>query len=347
MKNIVATMLAMAAGASFAAAPTAALNHDPATYRNITQKVEADYKAAVSTCAGAVGNAREVCLEEAKVARVRSEADALAQYNNTAKGREKARRKVADAQYTLAKVRCAGMSAADQQGCMSRARAEHTAAIADARAGRNTLAANETAREAMLRRCAQQTGRKDAACLLENGTVAGGNVADRAENAAETVADKTADTARGALQATRSAAETAAERTRDAASTVAQKTARAADTVVAKTRDAAANVAQRTERAAATAVPKADRATDDLADTGDKVATRTGKVVADAVITTKVKANIIKQLDVGGLAIHVKTEKGTVMLSGFVDSKTEADTAVQLARTVEGVNNVRSAIVVK
>ncbi|MES3024100.1 MAG: BON domain-containing protein [Pseudomonadota bacterium] len=359
MKNIVATMLAMAAGASFAAAPTAALNHDPATYRNATQKVASDYKAAVATCAGASGNAREVCLEEAKAARARAESEAVAQYNNTAAGREKARRKVADADYALAKVRCAGMSAADQEACIGRARDAHTAAIADAKAGRNgTLAANDTSREAMLRKCEQLTGRKDTACLLENGKVAGANAAERTENAAETVADKTADTARGAVQKTKSAAEAAADRTREAASTVAQKTGRAVDAVADKTRNAAATVAQKTDRAtdtvadktrnaAATAAQKTDRATDNAADAGGKVAARTGKAVADSVITTKVKANIFKQPELSALAIHVETEKGTVMLSGFVDSKAEAEKAVQLARAVEGVNNVRSAIVVK
>ena len=47
------------------------------------------------------------------------------------------------------------------------------------------------------------------------------------------------------------------------------------------------------------------------------------------------------------MAIHVETENGTVMLSGFVDSKADADKAVSLARSVEGVTNVKSALKVK
>jgi osmotically-inducible protein OsmY len=47
------------------------------------------------------------------------------------------------------------------------------------------------------------------------------------------------------------------------------------------------------------------------------------------------------------MAIHVETEKGVVMLSGFVDSKADADKAVRLAKSVEGVTQVKSAIKVK
>jgi hyperosmotically inducible protein len=316
MKYIVASLLAMAASASFAAAPTANLNHDPQTYRNVTQKAAADYKAAVSTCSGASGNARDVCLEEAKAARAHAEADALAKYNNTPKGREKARIKVADADFALAKTRCAGMSAADKDDCMLKARSEHTAAITDAKADRGTLASNEASRAAMLKRCEQQTGKKDAACLMENEP--GSSIARRTERAAETIADKTSDAARTAVEKTRSAAEIAADKTRAAGAVIAQKTDRATE-----------------------------RTTDTAANAGERAAATTSKAVADTAITTKVKANIFKEPDLSALAIHVETEKGVVMLSGFVESKAEAEKAERLARSVDGVAKVRSALVVK
>jgi osmotically-inducible protein OsmY len=47
------------------------------------------------------------------------------------------------------------------------------------------------------------------------------------------------------------------------------------------------------------------------------------------------------------MGIHVETEKGVVMLSGFVDSKAEADKALRVAKQTEGVTNVKSAIKVK
>ena len=61
----------------------------------------------------------------------------------------------------------------------------------------------------------------------------------------------------------------------------------------------------------------------------------------------KVKANIFKEPDLKSMAIHVKTENSVVMLSGFVDSKAEADKAVTVARSVDGVTSVTSAIKVK
>ncbi|QNA91150.1 BON domain-containing protein [Massilia sp. Dwa41.01b] len=68
---------------------------------------------------------------------------------------------------------------------------------------------------------------------------------------------------------------------------------------------------------------------------------------SDTAITTKVKASIFKEPELKSLAIHVETEKGVVMLSGFVESKAEADKAVKAAKAVEGVTSVKSAIKVK
>ena len=76
-------------------------------------------------------------------------------------------------------------------------------------------------------------------------------------------------------------------------------------------------------------------------------AAKTGKAIADTVITTKVKADLFKEPELSAMAIHVETEKGVVMLSGFVDSKADAEKAVRLAKSVEGVTSVKSAIKVK
>lgn len=72
-----------------------------------------------------------------------------------------------------------------------------------------------------------------------------------------------------------------------------------------------------------------------------------GNMVADSVITTKVKADLIKEPDLKSMEVHVDTVKGVVMLSGFVPSQAEADKAVQLARSVEGVKEVQSSLKVK
>ena len=87
MKTLIATLLATAAGASFAAAPTAALNHDPQTYRNLTQKAESEYRTAAAKCDAKSGNDKDICMADARLVRTRTEADALSKYNNTAAGR--------------------------------------------------------------------------------------------------------------------------------------------------------------------------------------------------------------------------------------------------------------------
>ncbi|HZV66409.1 MAG TPA: BON domain-containing protein [Telluria sp.] len=319
MKTLLAILLATVAGASFAAAPTATLNHDPATYRNVTQKAAADYKVAAAKCTSMSGNAKDICMEEARSARAHAEADAVAQYNNTAKGRAKAMTAAAEADYGLAKARCGDMSGADKDSCMNTARSAHTAALADAKSNRQVAGtadasspatASDAATAAAVDKCAQVAGQPKTGCLIDNrsadtssGSTTGATATTAAGGAAQTAVDKT-----------RNAAATAADKTRDAAATVADKTSRAADTVAAKSSAAA-----------------------------DK----TGAVVADSVITTKVKADIFKEPELKSMAIHVETQGGVVMLSGFVDTKADADKAVQVARSVDGVTNVKSAIKVK
>jgi len=48
-----------------------------------------------------------------------------------------------------------------------------------------------------------------------------------------------------------------------------------------------------------------------------------------------------------GTDIAVETRKGEVILSGFVDNRSQIDRAVILAKTIEGVHNVRNDLVVK
>jgi osmotically-inducible protein OsmY len=73
----------------------------------------------------------------------------------------------------------------------------------------------------------------------------------------------------------------------------------------------------------------------------------TGEMVDDAAITTKVKAAFVRDPLVKALDVSVDTFKGTVQLSGFVNSAEEKSKAEQIARTVSGVTNVQNNITVK
>jgi hyperosmotically inducible periplasmic protein len=66
--------------------------------------------------------------------------------------------------------------------------------------------------------------------------------------------------------------------------------------------------------------------------------------VDDATITTRVRTSFINDPVVGGLRIDVDTFKGVVTLSGRVKTKEEEQRAIELARQVRGVTEVKSAL---
>jgi len=72
-----------------------------------------------------------------------------------------------------------------------------------------------------------------------------------------------------------------------------------------------------------------------------------GQYIDDSVITTKVKAGIFDEATLKTLQINVKTFKGVVQLSGFVDSAESVTKAGEIAGRVEGVKEVKNDLVVK
>ena len=73
----------------------------------------------------------------------------------------------------------------------------------------------------------------------------------------------------------------------------------------------------------------------------------TGEYIDDAAITAKVKSAFVEDPDVSALAIAVETFKGKVQLSGFANTRREADRASELARKVAGVESVKNDIRLK
>ena len=69
-----------------------------------------------------------------------------------------------------------------------------------------------------------------------------------------------------------------------------------------------------------------------------------GDTIDDATITTRVKTALLNDPDVGGLRIDVDTFKGVVTLSGSVKTPQEEQTAIALARKVDGVVDVKSTL---
>jgi len=235
MKKILCISLA----ALFSSSVALAQNVDRNAYKAAEDKAESDYKVAKDNCKSLKHNAKDICKEEAKVAQRRAELDATTQYQNTPKDVEHAKKKLADAEYDLAKERCDDMSGSQKSACKADAKAAKKDAIA---AAENPNATATT------------TG-----AIAQNTREAGTNLSNTAH-------EKTADT-------------------------------------------------------------------------------RTA--MSDTMITTKVKAEMAADPVVKAMDVHVETQKGIVMLSGFVPTKAEADKAVEVARKVEGVQEVKSSIQIK
>jgi hyperosmotically inducible periplasmic protein len=81
-----------------------------------------------------------------------------------------------------------------------------------------------------------------------------------------------------------------------------------------------------------------------LLSTGSYAQGRSDQPIDDSVITTKVKARLVKDKQVRARDIEVKTVNGVVELSGTARSKREASKAASIARNVKGVKSVKNEI---
>ena len=75
--------------------------------------------------------------------------------------------------------------------------------------------------------------------------------------------------------------------------------------------------------------------------------TTIGTEIDDSVVTTRVKTALLNDLDVKSFDFKVETNKGEVLLSGFVDNQYQLDRAVSIARSVVGVKNVDNKVSLK
>ena len=72
-----------------------------------------------------------------------------------------------------------------------------------------------------------------------------------------------------------------------------------------------------------------------------------GEYVDDATISTRVRTAIVRDPNVSLTELDVKTMNGTVQLSGFTDSQDKKARAGEIAKSTNGVKDVRNDIVVK
>ncbi len=72
-----------------------------------------------------------------------------------------------------------------------------------------------------------------------------------------------------------------------------------------------------------------------------------GRVIDDAAITTEIKAKLLGEEFLKGLAISVSTFEGNVTLTGAVKNQDQKNRATELARKVKGVKKVNNLLEIK
>jgi hyperosmotically inducible periplasmic protein len=80
---------------------------------------------------------------------------------------------------------------------------------------------------------------------------------------------------------------------------------------------------------------------------GDRYHESTGETIDDSATTARVKSALGDDPQFKYGDVHVVTFKGTVQLSGFVDTKEARSHAGDLAKNVEGAKEVQNNISVK
>jgi hypothetical protein len=134
--NMSRTLLALFAAAGLAVSGGSIANTTKEVRDQAIKSAEVTYKADKAACDALSGNAKDVCVEQAKGKEKVAKAEAAAAYENTPKNREKARVARADAAYDVAKEKCDDLAGNAKDVCVKEAKAAHVKATADAKVDR-------------------------------------------------------------------------------------------------------------------------------------------------------------------------------------------------------------------
>lgn len=140
------TSLAVAAALSMSAGAYAGLLAKDEIKRT-EDRISADFKAAKQTCDSRSGNAKDVCMAEAKGQEKVAKAELEARDQGTPKARQEELEARADANYEVAKQRCDNFAGNTKDVCRTDAQAVFTKAKADAKLQRTTQDTKASASE--------------------------------------------------------------------------------------------------------------------------------------------------------------------------------------------------------
>jgi hypothetical protein len=105
-------------------------------YKATKARISADYKSGKAACASLAGNAKDICVEEAKAKEKVARAELEYGYTGKAADRNKVLVAKAEAAYAVAKERCDDLAGNPKDVCVKEAQATKVSALADAKMGK-------------------------------------------------------------------------------------------------------------------------------------------------------------------------------------------------------------------
>ena len=124
-------LTALAAALSLAISASAFGAVTKTEYKATKDEISAKYKTDKSGCKSMTGNAKDVCIEEAKGREKVAKAELEMNYKPSDKNRHDVRMAKADAAYKVAKEKCDDQTGNAKDVCVKEAKAAHIAAKAD------------------------------------------------------------------------------------------------------------------------------------------------------------------------------------------------------------------------
>ncbi len=128
------TALIVAALLALPVAQAATMTRDD--YKTGKDRISADYKADKAACAPMAGNAKDVCVEEAKAKEKVARAELEYSYTGKPADQTKVMEVKAKTAYDVAKEKCDDKKGNDKDVCVKEAKAARTKALADIKMGK-------------------------------------------------------------------------------------------------------------------------------------------------------------------------------------------------------------------
>jgi hypothetical protein len=118
-----------------------------ADYTATKTRISADYKADKAACASLAGNAKDVCVEEAKAKEKVARAELEYSYSAKPADQTKVLETKARSAYAVAKEKCDDWAGNDKKVCVQEAKAVESKALSDAKMGKQIGEARKEASE--------------------------------------------------------------------------------------------------------------------------------------------------------------------------------------------------------